>query len=97
MDFLSLCLRDQDCFRTERQWETLLALLPSDRGKFPFLRFYSKANGPETIGQLRSKWQADPDLNSEEKWADLMKAIGHMHKTDKLLGVSCHIYLVEQD
>lgn len=27
-----LCLRDQDCFRTERQWETLLSILPSDRG-----------------------------------------------------------------
>jgi DNA primase small subunit len=31
-DFVTLCLRDQDCFKTERQWETLLSLLPGDRG-----------------------------------------------------------------
>ena len=32
-DFVTLCLRDQDCFKTERQWETLLSLLPGDRGR----------------------------------------------------------------
>lgn len=31
-EFVRVCLRDQDCFRTERQWEALLSLLPQDRG-----------------------------------------------------------------
>lgn len=30
---MQLCLRDQDCFRSERGWEVLLALLPGDRGE----------------------------------------------------------------
>ena len=33
-DFVTVCLQDQDCFRSERQWETLLSLLPADRGTF---------------------------------------------------------------
>jgi DNA primase small subunit len=30
--FVELCLNDQDVFRSEKGWETLLSLLPSDRG-----------------------------------------------------------------
>lgn len=33
-DFVRVCLHDQDCFKSERQWETLLSLLPGDRGMF---------------------------------------------------------------
>ena len=32
-DFVQVCLRDQDCFRSEVGWEALLALLPGDRGQ----------------------------------------------------------------
>lgn len=41
----------------------------------------------ETIGNLRAKWQVEEDLDSEEKWTDVMKAIGSLQKSDKLLGV----------
>jgi len=41
----------------------------------------------ETIGNLRAKWQVE-ELDSEEKWTDVMKAIGSLMKSDKLLGVS---------
>ena len=34
LDFVKLILDDQDCFRSERGWETLLALLPSDRQSY---------------------------------------------------------------
>jgi hypothetical protein len=40
----------------------------------------------ETIGNLRAKWQVE-ELDSEEKWTDVMKAIGSLMKSDKLLGV----------
>ncbi len=30
--FVKVVLEDQDCFRSERGWETLLSLLPSDKG-----------------------------------------------------------------
>lgn len=32
-EFVELCLDDQDVFRSEKGWESLLAILPSDRGK----------------------------------------------------------------
>ena len=32
-EFVEVCLRDQDCFRSEQGWEALLALLPADRGE----------------------------------------------------------------
>jgi len=84
-DFVTLCLRDQDCFKTERQWETLLSLLPGDRGTslLPLWRIILMI---ETIGNLRAKWQVE-ELDSEEKWTDVMKAIGSLMKSDKLLGV----------
>ena len=40
MDFVELCLRDQECFRSERGWEALLALLPGDRGRFDLAQAY---------------------------------------------------------
>jgi DNA primase small subunit len=85
-DFVTLCLRDQDCFKTERQWETLLSLLPGDRGR-PLLSSWNNILMIETIGNLRAKWQVE-ELDSEEKWTDVMKAIGSLMKSDKLLGVS---------
>lgn len=32
-EFTKLCLLDQDVFKSERGWEMLLALVPSDRGE----------------------------------------------------------------
>lgn len=57
-DFVTLILEDQDCFRSERGWETLLALLPSD----------------PLVNELRRQWQADPGRSSEAKWNDLRAA-----------------------
>lgn len=31
--FSSLCIYDQDCFKGEKGWEALLAILPTDRGE----------------------------------------------------------------
>jgi hypothetical protein len=41
----------------------------------------------ETIGNLRAKWQVE-ELDSEEKWTDVMRVIGSLNKSDKLLAVS---------
>lgn len=30
-EFTKICLRDQECFQSEKGWETLLALMPLDR------------------------------------------------------------------
>ncbi|KAK1923549.1 hypothetical protein DB88DRAFT_491596 [Papiliotrema laurentii] len=63
--FVELCLNDQDVFRSEKGWETLLSLLPSDR---------------DTIGPLRNKWQMNPDRSSAERWADLMGVVAGLKK-----------------
>lgn len=31
--FSSLCIYDQDCFKGEKGWEALLAILPTDRSE----------------------------------------------------------------
>ncbi|RSH93350.1 hypothetical protein EHS25_007706 [Saitozyma podzolica] len=67
-EFVRVCLRDQDCFKTERQWEALLSLLPQDR---------------EVSSALRSQWQSQPDLSSEERWLDLVSAVGELKKNGK--------------
>ncbi|KAI9638996.1 uncharacterized protein MKK02DRAFT_42026 [Dioszegia hungarica] len=54
--FTKLCLRDQECFQSERGYENLLALLPGDQ---------------QIIGRLRKKWQQSPDRSSSDKWNDL--------------------------
>jgi hypothetical protein len=74
--FVKTVLRDQDCFRHERGWDTLLALIP-DKGNFP--RFGSNTAGPDLTGledvvdSLRSRWQ-NSESSSQTKWTDLLKA-----------------------
>ncbi|ORY34842.1 hypothetical protein BCR39DRAFT_515096 [Naematelia encephala] len=70
VDFVKLILRDQDCFRSERGWEALLAILPADR---------------DVIGPLRSKWQSSPTASSEERWADLVDAVKVLRKGNTTL------------
>jgi len=41
----------------------------------------------EQIGTLRAKWQVE-EMDSEAKWLDVMKVIGSLNKSDKLLAVS---------
>lgn len=54
--FVTVCLSEQDCFREEKHWETLLALLPL---------------GADTTAELRSRWQRS-DRSSVNKWKDIM-------------------------
>ncbi|CAD6570466.1 MAG: hypothetical protein TREMPRED_005855 [Tremellales sp. Tagirdzhanova-0007] len=63
--FVELCLRDQECFRSERGWEALLALLPGDR---------------EIASSLRSQWQSTPDRSSENRWSDLSEVVKSLKK-----------------
>lgn len=57
--FFDVILRDQDCFREQERWETLLALLP--------------ANETEVVGRLQNKWSAAP-RSSVQKWDDVLDA-----------------------
>lgn len=56
LTFVSVCLQEQDCFREEKHWETLLALLPL---------------GPDATADLRSRWQRS-DRSSVNKYKDIM-------------------------
>ena len=48
----------------------------------------------EQIGNLRAKWQVE-ETDSEAKWLDVMKVIGSLNKSDKLLAVSTFsLYIV---
>lgn len=55
--FVDVILRDQDCFRETRQWETLLNLLPTGE--------------TEAVVKLRAKWSTHPFRPSMDKWADV--------------------------
>lgn len=56
-EFSRLILEDQECFRSERGWQTLLELLPADR---------------EVKDALRAEWEAQPDASSTARWEQLM-------------------------
>ncbi|PWN47988.1 prim-pol domain-containing protein [Violaceomyces palustris] len=61
--FVDTVLKDQDCFRSRRHWETLLQLLPSTE--------------TEAVGRLRTKWESSSphsERSSLEKWSDVMEA-----------------------
>lgn len=42
----------------------------------------------EVTGSLRSKWQSSPGRSSEERWGDLMRAVGERQKDNPALVVS---------
>lgn len=56
-EFSRLILEDQECFRSERGWHTLLELLPADR---------------EVKDALRAEWESQPDASSTTRWEQLM-------------------------
>ena len=33
-EFMRICIADQECFKAEREWQTLLALMPYDRSEW---------------------------------------------------------------
>ncbi|ORX37791.1 hypothetical protein BD324DRAFT_623331 [Kockovaella imperatae] len=68
-EFVDVCLRDQDCFRSEQGWETLLALLPTDR---------------DVVGPLRADWK-NSDKSSMAKWEQVMKLVGEMRTSNSPL------------
>lgn len=55
--FVEIVLRDQDCFREAKQWETLLNLLPTGEA--------------DAVVKLRNKWNSHPLRASLDKWADV--------------------------
>ncbi|CAO1618434.1 unnamed protein product [Parajaminaea phylloscopi] len=57
--FVDTVLRDQDCFRSARGWETLLQLLPSSES--------------DAIGKLRAKWESQSSRSSFDKWSDIQQ------------------------
>lgn len=63
---------DQDCFKSEKGWQTLLSLLPADRA---------------VQDSLRKQWESDPDRPSDEKYGDLVDAFKGYRSTDKPLFV----------
>ncbi|EIW71576.1 hypothetical protein TREMEDRAFT_28201 [Tremella mesenterica DSM 1558] len=67
-DFARVCLEEQDCFRSERGWETLLSLLPQDR---------------DITGTLRNVWQSDPGRSSSDKWHDLQSRVAPLEDSDQ--------------
>ncbi|KAF9055523.1 prim-pol domain-containing protein [Hymenopellis radicata] len=52
--FSDLILADQDCFASEEGYEALLQLIPD----------------ASIVHTLRTKWSADPDRSSSDKWDD---------------------------
>lgn len=62
--FGELILADQDCFGSEEGYEALLQLLPDAK----------------VVGNLRSKWSADPSRSSVDKWSDLKTQIKKCEK-----------------
>ncbi len=52
--FSDLILADQDCFASEEGYEALLQLIPD----------------ASIVHTLRTKWTADPDRSSSDKWED---------------------------
>lgn len=72
--FVKTVLRDQDCFRQERGWETLLALIP-DKGMSEVSVTGSRSDllPSDVADSLRSRWQ-NSESSSSTKWTDLLKA-----------------------
>lgn len=64
MLFSTLILTDQNCFGSEKGYETLLQLIP-DRA---------------IVNELRTKWEADPERDSVDKWADLKAEVKRTEK-----------------
>lgn len=68
--FVEVILKDQNCFRERKHWETLLDLLPTNQ-----------SNGDlEIISRLRTKWEKDPTRRSLEKWGDIMNEMNKIKK-----------------
>lgn len=59
--FNRVILEDQDCFRTEQGWETLLKLLPS--GEPPLVALQTK---------LENRWRGGNDQPSKVRWQTLV-------------------------
>ncbi|THV06760.1 DNA primase catalytic subunit [Dendrothele bispora CBS 962.96] len=57
--FPDLILDDQDCFGSEKGYESLLDLIPD----------------PKIVDGLRELWTSDPTSSSSDKWADLKNQI----------------------
>lgn len=57
--FTELILQDQDCFRSEKGWRTLLQLLPKER------------DDKGLLAKLENKWERTPS-SSLEKWREVM-------------------------
>jgi DNA primase small subunit len=66
MAFVDVILRDQDCFKEKKQWETLLNLLPTSE--------------LEAITKLRAKWSTHPFRPSLDKWSDVTEAAAKSKK-----------------
>ncbi|KAL1406589.1 p48 polypeptide of DNA primase [Vanrija albida] len=64
-EFTRICLQDQDVFRTQKQFDTLLQLLPADR---------------DSTDPLRKLWESDPDRSSVQKWDDVVKTVVQLKK-----------------
>ena len=88
-EFVHLCLRDQDCFRSEKGWEALLAILPSDRGSQIHSSRLQRCLTIllDIVGPLRTKWQNSPDRSSEAKWEDLQGLVAKLNQTGSPLFV----------
>jgi len=54
-----MVLDEQDCFGSERGYETLLEFIPDNK----------------VVEALRHKWSRDPNRHSSEKWNDLKQQI----------------------
>lgn len=52
-----MILYEQNVFATEKGYEDLLKMIPD----------------PSVVKSLRSNWEDDPNLDSEQKWRELLR------------------------
>jgi DNA primase small subunit len=64
--FEDIILRDQDCFRDEKQAETLLSLLPTSE--------------IDAIKKIKDTWEKNPTRSSERRWSDITEAMSKSKK-----------------
>lgn len=60
--FVRVILEDQDCFRSEKGWQTLLSLLPS-----------SDERAIQLQQRLQTKWNGTGEMSSTQRWEQLVK------------------------
>lgn len=86
--FKSTVLIDQECFKSTKQWETLLELIPerSASVRDPMKRLNKTDIGvcryPVVVEPLRKLWKADPDRSSKLKWSDLRDEVSNAAATN---------------